>query len=61
MNVGKLILDYITDEEVEKQVIKKLNANINIPIINEKTEEKILKAVWSTISEVLESVLTKGK
>jgi|TARA_B100000424_G_C22896558_1_gene476850 chorismate mutase len=61
MNVGKLILDYITDEEVEKQVIEKLNANINIPIINEKTEEKILKAVWSTISEVLESVLTKGK
>jgi|TARA_Y100000114_G_scaffold130678_1_gene128597 chorismate mutase len=61
MNVGKLILDYITDEKVEKQVIEKLNANINIPIINEKTEEKILKAVWSTISEVLESVLTKGK
>lgn len=61
MNVGKLILDYITNEEVEKQVIEKLNANINIPIINEKTEEKILKAVWSTISEVLESVLTKGK
>ena len=61
MNVGKLILDYITDKEVEKQVIEKLNANINIPIINEKTEEKILKAVWSTISEVLESVLTKGK
>ena len=61
MNIGKLILDYITDEEVEKQVIEKLNANINIPIINEKTEEKILKAVWSTISEVLESVLTKGK
>ena len=49
------------DEKVEKQVIEKLNANINIPIINEKTEEKILKAVWSTISEVLESVLTKGK
>ena len=61
MNVGKLILNYITDEEVEKQVIKKLNENINIPIINEKTEEKILKAVWSTVSEVLESVLTKKK
>jgi|TARA_X000001388_G_scaffold16044_1_gene9883 chorismate mutase len=61
MNVGKLILNYITDEEVEKQVIKKLNENINIPIINEKTEEKILKAVWSTVSEVLESVLTKEK
>tara|TARA_R110000787_G_scaffold44344_1_gene108872 strand:+ start:262 stop:447 length:186 start_codon:yes stop_codon:yes gene_type:complete len=61
MNIGKLILGYITDEEVEKQVIEKLNANINIPIINEKTEEKILRAVWSTITEVLESVLTKEK
>tara|TARA_R110000824_G_scaffold60997_2_gene162720 strand:+ start:548 stop:733 length:186 start_codon:yes stop_codon:yes gene_type:complete len=61
MNIGKLILGYITDEEVEKQVIEKLNANINIPIINEKTEEKILRAVWSTVTEVLESVLTKEK
>tara|TARA_A100001037_G_scaffold53095_1_gene45190 strand:+ start:16296 stop:16478 length:183 start_codon:yes stop_codon:yes gene_type:complete len=59
--VGKIILEYITNEDVEKQVIQKLNDNINIPIINEKTEEKILKAVWSTVREVLESVLTKGK
>tara|TARA_R110002051_G_scaffold324738_1_gene423376 strand:+ start:560 stop:745 length:186 start_codon:yes stop_codon:yes gene_type:complete len=61
MNIGKIILGYITDEEVEKQVIEKLNANINIPIINEKTEAKILRAVWSTVTEVLESVLTKEK
>ena len=59
--VGKIILEYITNEDVEKKVIQKLNDNINIPIINEKTEEKILKAVWSTVREVLESVLTKGK
>jgi|TARA_E500000331_G_scaffold65537_1_gene60187 hypothetical protein len=59
--VGKIILEYITNEDVEKEVIQKLNDNINIPIINEKTEEKILKAVWSTVREVLESVLTKGK
>ena len=58
---GKIILEYITNEDVEKEVIQKLNDNINIPIINEKTEEKILKAVWSTVREVLESVLTKGK
>ena len=59
--VGKIILEYITNEDVEKEVIQKLNDNINIPIINEKTEEKILKAVWSTVREVLENVLTKGK
>ena len=59
--VGKIILEYITNEDVEKEVIQKLNDNINIPIINEKTEEKLLKAVWSTVREVLESVLTKGK
>ena len=59
--VGKIILEYITNEDVEKEVIQKLNDNINIHIINEKTEEKILKAVWSTVREVLESVLTKGK
>ena len=59
--VGKIILEYITNEDVEKEVIQKLNDNINIHIINEKTEEKILKSVWSTVREVLESVLTKGK
>tara|TARA_E500000305_G_scaffold75574_1_gene61334 strand:- start:51 stop:167 length:117 start_codon:yes stop_codon:yes gene_type:complete len=38
-------------------MIEKINDNINIPIINEKTEEKI----FTTLFEVIEDVLKKGK
>tara|TARA_R100001594_G_C3982956_1_gene250541 strand:- start:53 stop:175 length:123 start_codon:yes stop_codon:yes gene_type:complete len=40
-------------------MIKALNENINIPIIGEKTEEKIITALWDTIEEVLKKVILK--
>ena len=36
----ELIAGYLFNDEMKAKVIKELNANINIPIINEKTEEK---------------------
>ena len=39
--------------------MKELNENINIPIIGEKTEEKIIRAIWDTVEEVFKKVLLK--
>tara|TARA_R100001443_G_C3315391_1_gene168756 strand:+ start:656 stop:838 length:183 start_codon:yes stop_codon:yes gene_type:complete len=57
MNIASMIHAYLTDDAVEEKVIKALNDAVDIPFINEKTEEKIAKAVWSAVSDVLAKVL----
>ena len=52
-----MILDHLTNDEVEDKVIKGLNKSIDIPFINEKSEEKIARAVWQVVKDVLRKVL----
>ena len=59
MNIKDLIVKYLFNPETEEKLIKALNENINIPIIGEKTEEKIIRAIWDTIEEVLKKVILK--
>tara|TARA_Y100000310_G_scaffold112520_1_gene111003 strand:+ start:259 stop:438 length:180 start_codon:yes stop_codon:yes gene_type:complete len=59
MNIKDLIVQYLFNPETEEKLIKALNENINIPIIGEKTEEKIIRAIWDTIEEVLKKVILK--
>jgi hypothetical protein len=61
MNIGKFIFEWLNDEAVEAKVIKSLNDSVDIPFINEKTEEKIAKAVWSSVRDVLKKVFEEGK
>ena len=55
----EMIAAYLFNDEMKEKVIKELNENINIPIINEKTEEKILSAIWETVEAVLKKVILK--
>lgn len=57
MNIAGIIRDYLLNDEVEEKVIKALNDAVDIPFINEKTEEKIARAVWSAVADVLDKVL----
>tara|TARA_R100001530_G_scaffold108356_1_gene75952 strand:+ start:274 stop:453 length:180 start_codon:yes stop_codon:yes gene_type:complete len=59
MNIQGLIADYLFNPENKEQLLKALNENIDIPIIGEKTEAKILEAVWNTIEEVFKKVVLK--
>ena len=59
MNIQNLIAQYLFNPETEEALVKALNENINIPIIGEKTEEKIIRAIWNTIEEVLKKVILK--
>tara|TARA_Y100000768_G_scaffold388458_1_gene384477 strand:+ start:5284 stop:5508 length:225 start_codon:yes stop_codon:yes gene_type:complete len=49
-------LDLLDDDEIEKLLIKELNENIDIPIINEKTEKKIMKAIYKAVLTALKRV-----
>ena len=55
----QLIIDKINDPEVRTKVINKWNDSVNIPILNEKTEERIFSAIYDTVVDVLEGVIKK--
>ena len=59
MNIQSLIAQYLFNKETKEILVKELNENINIPIIGEKTEEKIIRAIWDTVEEVFKKVLLK--
>tara|TARA_Y100000389_G_scaffold177965_1_gene190702 strand:+ start:8863 stop:9093 length:231 start_codon:yes stop_codon:yes gene_type:complete len=49
-------LELLDDDEIEKLLIKELNDNVDIPIINEKTEKKIMKAIYKSILGALKKI-----
>ena len=59
MNLQELIADYLFSPESKEKLLKALNDNIDIPIIGEKTEAKIIRAIWDTVEEVFKKVLLK--
>ena len=58
--IKKLICDYLFNDEMKSKIILALNDNIDIPIIGEKTEAKILEAVYSSIEEVIKDAINKS-
>ena len=59
MDLKQMIVDYLFNEETKARVIKELNDNINIPILNEKTEAKIFEAIWESVESILKKVILK--
>lgn len=47
----------IFDDELQKKVVKALNDNINIPILNENTEEKIFNAIYDSLEDVVKNAI----
>lgn len=56
----KMIVDYIFNDEMKNKLIKEINDNVNIPIINEKTEAKVFEAIWESIEAVLKKAILKS-
>ncbi len=54
------IVDAIFDDELQEKVVKRINDNIDIPMISEKTEAKYLNALYDTVEDVVkEAILDK--
>jgi hypothetical protein len=45
------------NDSTKQKVVDGLNKNINIPIINEDTEEKIITAIYEVVEDVMKEVL----
>ena len=54
---GKIVAGYIFNDEMKAKMISKMNENVDIPFISEKTEEKILDAIWDSVEEVVKEAL----
>jgi|TARA_R100001443_G_scaffold76011_1_gene83489 hypothetical protein len=55
----KMVMEYLFNEDNKQKVIDELNKNVNIPIINEDTEEKIISAIYEVFEDVMGKVLNK--
>mgnify|MGYP003656065033 CR=1 FL=1 len=61
--LGKLsdeIVDEVFNDELQEQVVKALNDSIDIPFLSEKTEGKIMNAVYDTVEGVIKAALKKA-
>tara|TARA_E500000331_G_C17162672_1_gene672421 strand:+ start:808 stop:981 length:174 start_codon:yes stop_codon:yes gene_type:complete len=55
----ELIADYLFNDDMKTKIIKALNENVDIPIISEKTEEKILTAIYDSVEEIVKAEILK--
>ena len=51
------IIEKIFDDELQEKLVKKLNDNIDIPFISEKTEAKYLNAIYDSVGEIVKGVM----
>ena len=56
---GKIVAGYIFNDEMKEKKIIKMNENVDIPFISEKTEAKILDAIWDSVEDVVKDALIK--
>ena len=55
----EMIAQYLFNDEMKDKIVKELNNNINIPIINEKTEGKIIEAIYETVEACVKKAIMK--
>tara|TARA_R100001163_G_C5033392_1_gene173079 strand:+ start:392 stop:571 length:180 start_codon:yes stop_codon:yes gene_type:complete len=57
MNLQEMIMSYLFNEENKEKIINELNKSVNIPIINEDTEEKVISAIYNVFEDVMGKVM----
>ena len=59
MNIADMMVDYLCNEETKEEILKALNEAVDIPMINEKTEAKILDAIYSVVETAIKVAIRK--
>tara|TARA_R100001443_G_scaffold62542_1_gene72478 strand:- start:18141 stop:18314 length:174 start_codon:yes stop_codon:yes gene_type:complete len=55
----EIIAEYLFNDDMKAKIIKALNDNVDIPIISEKTEEKILTAIYDSVEDIVKAEILK--
>ena len=59
MKLQEMLIEHLFNEETKSSIIKALNDKVDVPFINEKTEAKILDAVYTAVEDVMKAQLLK--
>jgi|TARA_Y100000310_G_C20608076_1_gene776576 hypothetical protein len=54
---GDIVVGYLFNEDMKKEIVDKINDDINIPLIKESTEEKVFTAILNIVEDVARKVL----
>ena len=57
--IAGLIVTYLKDNKEE--IVDEINKKINLPLISEAKEEKIISSLFDGLMEILEGILSKKK
>ena len=57
MSLVDMVSDHLFNDSTKEAIIDGLNERIDIPIINERTEEKVLTASYDVVEDVMKKVL----
>ena len=52
----ELYIELLDNDDFKKHLIRELNEDIDIPIINEKTERKILNSIYKVVVSSMKNV-----
>ena len=53
------IVDSIFDDELQNKVVTALNKNVDVPFLSEKTEQKIIDALYDSIEDVIKATIVE--
>jgi len=56
--LGSLV-ELLNDSEFKKDFVRKVNENVDIPVINEKTEKKVINTLYKLMVEQVEIAIEK--
>ena len=59
IDLGKTIFEALFNEENKNKFIDELNKRINIPIIGEKAERKIIANIFEIVESVIKGMMIK--
>ena len=57
--IAGLIINYL--KENKDEIVDEINKKINIPLVSEAKEEKVIESLFDGMMEILEGVLSKKK
>ena len=56
--LGSLV-ELLNDNDFKQDFVRKVNANVDIPIINEKTEKKVINTLYKLMVDQVETAIEK--
>ena len=57
MAIAGLIVNYL--KENKDEIVDEINKKINIPLVSEAKEEKVIESLFDGMMEILEGILSK--